>query len=263
MARSGLTPYPEINAVARLAADWLAAALGERLLGVYIAGSLALGDFDPLTSDVDLVGVTRDALDETDLARLGDLKAWLEQSGGAWGDRVEMAVIAREQLGRWRPGQRLFFFTNHSAPELATQGPDWTLARAILRTRGYSVAGPDPATLFPPVSKRQIATAARQALRHTWADFAADQPWYASTRVFQVFVVETVCRARMSIATGAIPSKPAAMDWAREHLEGEWQPLLARASAWRAAFTDDHDLTPEPQALPETLAFIHDALART
>ena len=49
------TPYPEANRV--LSALWAGAQgiLGDELVGVYLYGSLASGEFDPRTSDVDLL----------------------------------------------------------------------------------------------------------------------------------------------------------------------------------------------------------------
>lgn len=255
-ADSGPTSYPGINAVARLAHAWLAKALGARLLGVYIAGSLALGDFDPITSDIDMVAITADEVDDADLARLAPLRTCLAGQGGEWGKRVEIAVIARAHLTQWRPGQRLFYFTGHSEPELANQGANWAFVRAILLTRGAIVAGPSPAELLPPVTGDELIQAARDALIHIWASFGANSLPHATTRVYIVFEIETMCRALMTIAGGGVPSKPQALTWAATYLPEEWRPLVATAQRWRAAFTNDHDLTPEPETFAETLRFI-------
>jgi hypothetical protein len=255
------TPYPEANEAVYVACAWLAAELGARLVGVYIAGSLALGDFDPIASDVDIVAVTTDDLDEADLACLAPLRAHLATHGGAWGRRVEMAIIARAAIYHWEPGQRVFFFTDHAAPDLVSAGPEWTIIGAILCTHGLTVSGPPPTTLIHDITDDEIIAAARATLRQTWTDFATNQPQYANTHLFQVFVVETMCRALMTIAGEGLPSKPVAIAWGAENLPQEWRALIAQARAWRARFTTEPDLAPEPETFPDTLRFIAYAVA--
>ena len=45
-------------------------ALGERLAGLYLHGSMACGDFDPACSDLDLLAVLASDLTETEFQRL-------------------------------------------------------------------------------------------------------------------------------------------------------------------------------------------------
>lgn len=56
------TPYTDINAVLHDFLIRIQAILGNHLRGMYLSGSLALGDFDPRSSDLDFVVVTDDAL---------------------------------------------------------------------------------------------------------------------------------------------------------------------------------------------------------
>jgi hypothetical protein len=52
------TPYPQINAVLQELLSGVRAILGRRLVGMYLDGSLGIGDFDPDKSDLDFVVVT-------------------------------------------------------------------------------------------------------------------------------------------------------------------------------------------------------------
>src|SRR5215469_13557725 len=49
------TPYADVNAVLHDFLIRIQAILGKHLAGIYLSGSLALGDFDPRSSDLDLV----------------------------------------------------------------------------------------------------------------------------------------------------------------------------------------------------------------
>ena len=49
------TPYPTVNALLDDLLTQARTVLGGELIGFYLDGSLALGDFDPETSDVDFI----------------------------------------------------------------------------------------------------------------------------------------------------------------------------------------------------------------
>lgn len=53
-----LTPYADVNAVLHDFLVSIQAILGSHFRGMYLFGSLALGDFDPHGSDIDFVVVT-------------------------------------------------------------------------------------------------------------------------------------------------------------------------------------------------------------
>lgn len=60
-------------------------ALADYLVGAYLTGSLALGGYDPETSDVDVVVVTERAIAEVDLAPLKALHDRLPPMGNEYG----------------------------------------------------------------------------------------------------------------------------------------------------------------------------------
>ena len=60
------TKYPEVNSVVDDMFVRVKGVLGNDVVGMYLCGSLALGDFMPNRSDVDMVIVTADEIsDET------------------------------------------------------------------------------------------------------------------------------------------------------------------------------------------------------
>ena len=66
-------PYPELREVLNVFADEIAAELKENLVGIYLVGSIASGDFD-LDSDVDFLVVTNTELTEADMKPLQDIQ---------------------------------------------------------------------------------------------------------------------------------------------------------------------------------------------
>jgi predicted nucleotidyltransferase len=64
-----MTQYPELDGVLHDFTERLREALGDFLVGVYLQGSLAIGDFD-LTSDIDFVVVTNGELSESQVQQV-------------------------------------------------------------------------------------------------------------------------------------------------------------------------------------------------
>ena len=66
MSKKSLTPYSELDATLKGHAETLKEVLRKNLIGFYLTGSLAIGDFD-LTSDIDFIVVTERQLSDTDV----------------------------------------------------------------------------------------------------------------------------------------------------------------------------------------------------
>ena len=51
------TPYQDVNVFLNLLLSNIQSILGDHFIGLYLGGSLALGDFNPQRSDIDFVAV--------------------------------------------------------------------------------------------------------------------------------------------------------------------------------------------------------------
>ena len=69
------TPWAEVNRAVERLLEGVSEALGGGLVGLYLHGSLALGDFFPPASDVDFHVATAGPLDPVAFERLGALHA--------------------------------------------------------------------------------------------------------------------------------------------------------------------------------------------
>src|SRR5688500_4744797 len=72
--------------------------LGDKLAGVYLYGSLVLGDFDPDISDIDLLAAITDDLTDAEFAALDSLHSEIVAAQPEWVNRVEIAYITSEAL---------------------------------------------------------------------------------------------------------------------------------------------------------------------
>jgi len=69
------TPYADVNEALRDLLARMQTILEGHFVGMYLSGSLALGDFDPRTSDIDFVVVTDAVLSDDLFSALQDMHA--------------------------------------------------------------------------------------------------------------------------------------------------------------------------------------------
>ncbi len=81
-------------------------ALCSNLVGVYLRGSLVMGDFDPVTSDIDFFTVTERAVSDMEFAALTALHIRLAALPNRYGDELEGTYISRLDVKRFQSGQR-------------------------------------------------------------------------------------------------------------------------------------------------------------
>jgi streptomycin 3"-adenylyltransferase len=178
--------------------------LGADITGVCVHGSLALGDYDPARSDVDLLAVCAAPLAAADREAIAaGLAASALPCPAAGG--LELSLVTRAaaldpgpapayELHGWDGDGRL-------GPDPGPGDPDLPLHYAVARACGISVAGPAPAALFRAVGRRELL--ARLAAEIGWAEAHAS-PAYR---------VLGACRAQRVLDEDIICSKRAAAEW--------------------------------------------------
>jgi predicted nucleotidyltransferase len=78
------TGYVEVDAVLAELLAGVRGTLGPQLVGVYLDGSLATGDFAQHSSDIDVLVVTEGVLAEEVIAALGTMHARLAAGTSKW-----------------------------------------------------------------------------------------------------------------------------------------------------------------------------------
>jgi predicted nucleotidyltransferase len=242
-----LTACPEVNSVLRELLSEARGALGDHFVGMYLGGSLAIGDFDPDKSDIDFV-VVADA--EVSLDTFGVLKTMHHRlAGGAskWGRELEGSYISRRALryGR-RPTAHPYIDRGSALAIVQPETGYWTIHRHILREHGVVLAGPQPHTLVDPVAPDDLREAVRGILREWWTPMLTEGP-LLQNGFYRCYAVLTMSRMLYTLRHGMIVTKPVAAKWAEGAFDRRWTPLIQRALAW------SRDMPPD---LGETLAFI-------
>jgi predicted nucleotidyltransferase len=231
--------------------------LGAELIGVYLRGSLAFGDFIPATSDVDVLAVIETPIDATMFARLSALHADLAELPNRYARRLEIAYLDLAALRRFEAGRRHPTLGQGETLAWIEHGSNWILERWTVRERGVTLLGPDPTTLIDPIAREELVVAVRERLPDwdVWAG-QPDDPEWSLPRSHKAYVVETMCRALFTLATGELCSKPRAVAWALGALPEPWRTTVERSRAWRT------DATRDPAIVPEVKAFVRWTAAR-
>lgn len=201
--------------------------------GVYVVGSVALDDYHPETSDVDLVIVLDDAPDPLQLALIGDIHQRTARSHNQIhldASYVTWAQLAHAPTASTTAGVRALDGRIHVAPDRQAPG---ILLWHQLHDQALTVTGAD-------LRDRQIALRP-EALRE-WCLKQIEErwtPWWERAAVLlsaggreslgavgPTSGVLGVVRLHHTLVTGSLVSQCQAGEWALTLCEPEWRRLL-------------------------------------
>lgn len=253
---STLTPYSEVNAALSHFDVHLHNLLGSRFIGLYVVGSLALGDFNPDSSDIDFIAVIDGQIDESVINKLRGMHADFAATASPWAARIEAVYVTPDAFDLTIPNSKTYPQVEVEKGTILFNAPledGWVFQLHSLREHSLVVSGADPHTLMPPTDRKFMPPAVA-AISKMWLDDAANDPtWIDWLRVVpnQQFVLKTLCRMLYSLATGDVCSKPPAVRWGQAHLPSRWVALLetSLASASKTGLITD-------ALVDETIAFV-------
>jgi predicted nucleotidyltransferase len=227
-------------AYARRHGELLERQLPGQVVGIYLVGSVALGDYSPGRSDIDTVTVLRrelNNLDDESLVHVHDaLSVWAGENAPAYDTTyVPVSWLAKAPDpdavtpfsldGRLRLGE--------SAPQLVP--PTW-----LELTRSVPVLGPDPEELDVFLDDVGLRSWTVGNLRGYWAKTAAEaraavhsRPVDAPARGDGVtWLVLGAPRLHATLATGEVVSKSTAGEYAAQQWP-HFAELARRCVDWR------------------------------
>ena len=226
-----ITPYQDINNVLAAYVAGAEGILGDNLVGIYLSGSLAYGDFVQQRSDVDLQVVVNEPLMGKCLDAIERLHQDLMKEHPVWGDRIEcsyvpMAIMA-EVLPPKMPRPWWGFDALYPA---APAGNEWIINHYFLREYGIALVGPDIREIIPPVDIAEVRKASARDLFKEWVPKLDDREWLSSSH-YQSYLVLNLCRILATVIGGNPGSKKTAADWTKGEYP-RWKELIEEAEAW-------------------------------
>lgn len=261
-------PYPELRGVLNTFTKEISTALKENLVGIYLVGSLASGDFD-LDSDVDFMVVTDTELTEDAMKPLEDIQKRIQKIDRYPAKHLEGSFISindlndRETVGK----KKLLYFDNGSTEcEWSTHDNQWHV-RWVLRECSIPIIGPTPQTFMREIPIEEMIAEIKASMLEGKEIFAAeiDRPLcFSNSRFGQSFFVLTYCRMLQSIHTGTVQSKKAGAEWAKGFADLKWRGLIDQAWKEREGvrFMEKIRQRAEQEHLYETLEFINYAVSQ-
>jgi predicted nucleotidyltransferase len=194
----------------------------QEFVGFYLHGSLALGDFDMTTSDIDFAVVTRNHLEAETISKLEMMHKKILEARSETAQMLEGAYIPSSMIRHHDKLAPAIPHVHGDAFYLAQLEPHWVLNRAILREHGVTLAGPNPNLLIDSIPLEDRQDAVRDFLRGWWQPMLTTDSTRLGDSEYRVYAVQTMARALCTLETGDLPSKPRAIRWALEHLPDEW-----------------------------------------
>ena len=209
----------------------LRSVLDEALVGVYAGGSLALGGFDPVRSDVDVAVVCHGPLSEETKLRVAEALRHESLPCPARGLELVVYPEATARSATAAAGYEVNLDTGRGmqfhlslAPGAGEAEHWYAIDRAIVREHGRTLFGPPAREVFAPIPGRTLLELLAESVR-----------WHAeSGRARPDDAVLNACRGLRYAAEGVWSSKQDAAVWARERLPDG--ALAADALAARSGF---------------------------
>jgi hypothetical protein len=225
--------YPELASVLHRFVARVQSALGSNLIGAYLVGSLATGEFDR-DSDVDFLVLTKLELRQADVKSLEAIHRDVHALGSYPAEHLEGSYLPAELLDRPDAvGVEPVWYVDNGSTSLVLSIHDnrWHV-RWILRERAVIMTGPDPKAFLPPISMEVLRGEAASSIQELAGRFIAelDRPigWF-NTRFGQSFAVLTCCRMLQTCASGIVASKLSAVKWAERSVDPGWCGLIREA----------------------------------
>lgn len=203
--------------------------LRSHFYGIYICGSIALGSFEELDSDIDIVALMHREWTTPELAQLNDLHTRLI-GAHQLGRRLEVLYIPLRNLGKCDKEIAPYPSIVHGEFSPAGYGRLNYVTWWTVKNKGIRLLGPERSTLPFEITWQDVLETMRDSLHDFWPS-KARRPYLFLRDDWFVFAVATHCRILTTIEEGEIITKSVALKRWRDRLSARWRPLINEA--WR------------------------------
>lgn len=206
--------------------------LQNNIIGFYLHGSLAMGGFNPNSSDIDLLAVTKDTLKAETKRKIAQIL--LSYSNSPF--PIEISFIQSKQLENWRhPCQFDFHFsemwrkryekdlimgTNKYLNEKMNTDPDLAAHITIMNSSGICIEGAPIADVFPIIPRADYISSIMGDFQDCLINIEKDP----------IYCILNLIRVYRYLKEGVISSKQEAGQWGMSALPKEMQMTIKKAA---------------------------------
>lgn len=201
----------------------------EKLVGIYLHGSMAMGCFNSDKSDIDVIMVIEDDISDTQKIMLMRQIVYLNQQASPKG--LEISIVKREYCNpfiyptpfelHFSPMHLPWFKENPQDYVEKMKGEDIDLAAhfTIIRNYGVVLWGEKIENIFAPVPKQNYLESICADIENATEDIL-EQP---------IYITLNLCRVLAFVREGLYLSKEQGGNWGIEHLPLEYHSIVAEA----------------------------------
>lgn len=91
-------PNADVRTIVEILVGQIASTLEDNLEALYLRGALALGDFNPETSDIDLLVLTRELVTDKDFTALTRMHGQIEKMPNRYASDIELAYAPLDAI---------------------------------------------------------------------------------------------------------------------------------------------------------------------
>lgn len=249
------TTFLELNQVLDELISRVQRILGEDLIGAYLQGSFAIGDYDQ-HSDVDFIVVMEEDLTSHQVDALQVMHDQVYQLKSEWAKHLEGSYFPREILrNHSNKGQDLWYLDHGARSLIRSDHCNTILVRWVVREMGITLAGPPAKVLVDPIPQELLKEEMFETLIH-WGQQILDDPSPFSNRFYQSFIVLSYCRMLHDLRRGFPGSKREGAEWAKNNLDPSWKDLIDGSWDGRPDPATKVRQPADPEDFERTLKFV-------
>lgn len=237
------------------AVDLFKEELGGNLVGIYLHGSLAMGCFNPDTSDIDLLLVVADKLTSDHMRRLAK-KIIAFHDGMPNQQGLELSLVLESSLQElvYPPPFEFHYSAFHREKYLTDenylcggfQDADLAAHYTVILHRGIALYGKPVREVFTSVDRQHYIQAILHDVEGAVQDIT-DSPMYYTLNL---------CRVLYYLKDGVVSSKKEGGEWGLRTLPSKYHPIIKRALHQYSGGAQN----PADSAPDELIAFASDML---
>lgn len=230
---TAITPYQDVNRILLTISNGIKDILGKNLIGLYLFGSLTYGDFNPESSDIDLVVIVKKHLNHHELDLIKQLHKRVGEHNQKWNDRLECSYTPIDMLKSILPpkdprpyyGGGIFY-------DEAPYGNEWLINLYLLYIHGIPLVGVGFKELIDPIDIVEVQKACIRDLFQVWEPKIVDIEWLDNSH-YQSYLVLNLCRILYTVIYGATGTKKVSAEWVKNKFGLPWSNLIAAAQSWK------------------------------